>query len=225
MSLHLCRDGSSLVNIHIKRTRQKLGWKKCGPHYCQMLRETNRIARLAFTQECLEKGEDFEDVVFTNESTIWLEQHGKICFRKEGRPGKPRSKHPFKVNVWAGISKRGVTLILIFTGIMKKEFYLNKILYKVFLPFTQDTFTDGYHFQQDNDPKHKSKLSFYAHHCGKKIVRVYSLNEHFLFVLGKLAMQFIKENGINYWPTPAESPDMNSIENLWHELKHYLRVF
>lgn len=98
--------GVHLSTSTIKKTRQKLCWKKCGLHYCQMLRETNRIVRLAFTQECLEKGEDFEDVVFTNESTIWLEQHGKICFRKEGTPGKPRSKHLFKVNVWAGISKR-----------------------------------------------------------------------------------------------------------------------
>lgn len=38
--------------------------------------------------------------------------------------------------------QRDVRLILIFTGIMKKEFYVNKILFKVFLPFTQDTFKD-----------------------------------------------------------------------------------
>ena len=70
---------------------------------------------------------------------------------------KPKAKHPFKVNVWACISKRGATPILIFTGIMRKEFYVEQILSNVLLPFTQMTFADGYRFQQDNDPKHKSK--------------------------------------------------------------------
>ena len=27
----------------------------------------------------------------------------------------------------------------------------------------------------------------------------------------------------NWWRTPAESPDMNPIENMWHELKEYIR--
>ena len=125
-----------------------------------MVRETNRIARLAFAQECLENGENFLNVIFTDERPIWLERHGKICFRKEGRPGKPkpRRKHPFKVHVWAGISSRGATPILIFTGIMRKEFYVEEILDKVLLPFVQSSFSDGYRFQQDNDPKHKSKF-------------------------------------------------------------------
>lgn len=36
-------------------------------------------------------------------------------------------------------------------------------------------------------------------------------------------MEFVRDNSINYRPTPAESPDMNPIEMLWHELKSFPR--
>ena len=35
-------------------------------------------------------------------------------------------------------------------------------------------------------------------------------------------MAFIRDNNINYWPTLAESPDLNPIEMLWNELKFFL---
>ena len=50
-------------------------------------------------------------------------------------------------------------------------------------------------FMQDNDPKHTSNR----------------------FQL------WLEENRINWWKTPPESPDLNPIENLWHELKEYIR--
>jgi len=38
-----------------------------------------------------------------------------------------------------------------------------------------------------------------------------------------LGKKFIVDNKINWWKTPPESPDLNPIENLWHELKEYIR--
>ena len=48
---------------------------------------------------------------------------------------------------------------------------------------------------QDNDPKHTSKS----------------------------AKEFFTNNRVNWWKTPPESPDLNPIENLWHELKEFIR--
>ena len=105
-----------------------------------------------------------------------------------------RAKHPVKVHVWAGISCRGATGICIFDGIMNATLY-TQILEKTLLPFIRKVYPDGHRFQQDNDPKHTSRH----------------------------AEEYMEENHINWWRTPPESPDANPIENIWHELKEYLR--
>ena len=70
------------------------------------------------------------------------------------------------------------------------------ILEQTLLPSAAVLFRgDKYCFQQDNDPKHTSKC----------------------------AQAFFATNGIDWWKTPPESPDLNPIENLWHELKEYIR--
>ena len=99
-----------------------------------------------------------------------------------------------KVHVWAGISLRGRTGICIFEGTMDGSLYI-QILDQTLLPFIADVYPDGHRFMADNDPKHTSGV----------------------------AHGFLEEKQVYSWRTPAESPDANPIENLWHELKEYIR--
>ena len=43
------------------------------------------------------------DINFTDESSIWLERHSKVCFQKKGMPAKHKAtfKHPYKVHATA----------------------------------------------------------------------------------------------------------------------------
>ena len=91
--------------------------------YCQLILELNRIKRLEFTEQ-------FNDVISTDECSVLLENHCKISFHREWEQPKLKGcpKHPIKVHVRAGISKRGPTKLLIFEGVMDANFYVTKIL-------------------------------------------------------------------------------------------------
>ena len=75
------------------------------------------------------------------------------------------------------------------------RFLFTDILDNTLVPFVTSTYPDSHRFMQDNDPKHAS---------------------HY-------ARDFLVNKGINWWKTPAESPDLNPIENLWHEMKEFVR--
>lgn len=118
----------------IKTVRRKLGWRKSGPGYCQTIRPGNRIKRFLHAQACLENNEDFDDVIFTDECTIEIDLHAGHCFVKHGvkRRLKPKPKHSYKVHVWGGISRRGRTRLLIFTGIMGKVSFFPSFFFLFF---------------------------------------------------------------------------------------------
>ena len=140
--------------------------------------------------------DDLNDVIFTDETSVQLNQNVNVSYREEtaARIMRPKPKHPLKVHVYGAISRRGPMNIVIFKGIMNAEFFTTELLENNILPFIQRTFPDHHRFVQNNDPKHTSRR----------------------------AREFMEANDINWWKFPAESCDLNPIEMVWAQLKRYV---
>lgn len=138
--------GLAVTSSAVRRARrQKLQWVCSRPRYAQLIRRKNQTARLEYAIRCIETKDLFLNAIFTDECSVEIDHTAKIQFRRRGELprliGKP--KHPTKVHVWAGISFRGATDIIIFDGIMNSEFYCNNLLQHGLLPFARVAFPDG----------------------------------------------------------------------------------
>ena len=141
--------------------------------------------------------ETFDNVIWTDETTIYLENYGSYQYRKVGEPNprKPKPKHPQKLNVWGAITRKGRGNVVIFNGNVNQEFYTDSILRDTVIPLIADYFPNGARYQQDSAPAHRSRR----------------------------ATGFMHDNGIVRFPFPPESPDLNPIESIWNCMKEYCR--
>lgn len=93
------------------------------------------------------------------------------------------------------MSAHGVGNLHIINGIIDKIVYLNILKNNLKQSAVKMGLSDSFKFYQDNDPRHKS----------------YIVREWLLY------------NCANVIETPAQSSDLNLIENLWHELDKRIR--
>ena len=87
----LLDNGITISLRTVLRCRTILGWTFRGSAYCQLIRQVNKEKRLLWAQQ--HTTEAFDDVIFTDETTVQLENHRRFCCRKEGERPKPKPRY------------------------------------------------------------------------------------------------------------------------------------
>lgn len=131
-----------------------------------LLSQKNRRARIEFAKKHLNwTEEDWGKVLFSDETKINLFQSdgSRFVHRPSGKRLDPKYvsktiKHGGgSVMLWSCFSSYGMGPIYQIEGIMDR-FKYREILENIMLPYAEWEMPLRFVFQQDNDPKHKSKI-------------------------------------------------------------------
>ena len=132
-----------------------LRWTFHGSRYCQMIREQRKENGVGTREPSQEVWKHCMDR-WINDSAG---ESSHLFVQEVEEPPRPKAqaKHPYKVMVWAGISRKGATNICLLNKSMNSAVY-QVVLQSHLLSFLKEHLPDS-SLQQDSAPCHVSKVT------------------------------------------------------------------